>query len=165
MTTIAKAGEAKQAQTPAAESSDVEMARLQAAAQAKDEQAFLAARHAIDWSARPPDDFIRAVRLALMAGAYLAARNLATEGAAQHPAHAEMQKVARVLAPPKAARSTMPPNPGLRANSDWLRAHADEYRGQWVAVRDGHLLGSAPSLKELKRAVGDTHGVLLTTVY
>jgi len=31
----------------------------------------------------------------------------------------------------------------------WIRDHAQDYRGQWVALDSGKLLGAAPSLREL----------------
>jgi hypothetical protein len=31
----------------------------------------------------------------------------------------------------------------------WIRDHAQNYRGQWVALDNGKLLGAAPSLREL----------------
>jgi hypothetical protein len=31
----------------------------------------------------------------------------------------------------------------------WIRDHAQDYRGQWVALDDGQLLGAAASLREL----------------
>jgi hypothetical protein len=39
------------------------------------------------------------------------------------------------------------------AEFDWLRAHAREYPGQWVALDGGRLLGVAPDLKELLRCL------------
>lgn len=37
------------------------------------------------------------------------------------------------------------------AEFDWLREHAREYAGQWVALDGSRLLGAAPYLKELLR--------------
>jgi hypothetical protein len=31
----------------------------------------------------------------------------------------------------------------------WIRDHAQDYRGQWVALDNGQLLGAAASLREL----------------
>src|SRR6478672_1401696 len=88
---------------------DEKMAALQAAAEAKDEFGFVAARKAIDWAARPAEDFVRAVQWALLAGAFVAARNLAAEGATHYPDHAELQKMAYILAPPTVTISKQPP--------------------------------------------------------
>jgi len=141
------------------------MARLEAATHAGDETAFLDARRAIDWSKRSAKDFSQAVRWALEAGAYRAATLLATEGAERFPRHAELAKMARILAPPKVIRSDLPPDPSIAADMDWLRAHYDEYRGQWIALRNGQLLGTANSLRELADKIGDIRGVLLAPVY
>src|SRR5690242_11563671 len=37
----------------------------------------------------------------------------------------------------------------LNASQQWLHEHAAEYPGQWVAVRDGQLVGVAPTLRHL----------------
>ena len=57
------------------------------------------------------------------------------------------------------------PRPDLRANRDWLMRHGDLYRGQWVALRNGELLGSAPSLQTLVAKIGDTKSILVTKVF
>jgi hypothetical protein len=44
------------------------------------------------------------------------------------------------------------PIPGAR---EWLNEHWGEYWGEWVAVRDGKLLGHASTLAELEEKVGD----------
>jgi hypothetical protein len=141
------------------------MARMESAAATGDERAFLAAKDALDWETRPAEDFLRAVQLALSAGAHMAARNLAAQGAARHPNDANLQKYARILAPPRVLRSDAPPHPGLRANRDWLMTCGDKYRGQWVALHQGTLLGAADSLAALKELIGDTNNILLTKVF
>src|SRR5215208_146746 len=138
--------------------------RLEAAAEAGDECAFLEALESITWYSRPPADFIRAVRLALEAGAHLAARQIALEGAKYYPEDSEIGKYARVLAPPRLVSKNLQPNPARRANREWLKVHGGEYRGQWVAVQDGELRGVAESLRQLIKQVGRTKDVLLTRV-
>jgi hypothetical protein len=144
---------------------DYEMLQLQAAARSGNERAFIAAYHTTDWSRRSADDFLQAIQWALAAGAHLAARNLSTRGADRYPDHDELQKYARVLAPPKIIQRNLPPRPDLRANRDWLMRHGDLYRGQWVALRNGELLGSAPSLQTLVAKIGDTKSILVTKVF
>lgn len=131
------------------------MITLQTAAEAKDEYAFGIALQAMDWAKRPPADFLRAVDLALMAGAYLAARRLATQGASQYPNQPELQQLAQLLAPPQVTAGTGGPQVGVEANRMWLRTHWEEYRGQWVALRYGQLLGVADSLDALVAQVGN----------
>jgi hypothetical protein len=40
---------------------------------------------------------------------------------------------------------------------DWIREHAQEYRGQWVALDEGQLLGAAGSLRELLERIKSLH--------
>lgn len=140
------------------------MALLEGAAESGDESTFLSIEKAIDWSARPPEDLVRGVNLALRVGAFLLARKLSAEGARRYPNHPELQKYARVLAPPKVVRSDLPPTPSVKANRNWLKEHAQSYKGRWVALRDGELKGVADSLDELVEQLGDTKGILLTRV-
>lgn len=142
-----------------------EMAILEAAAELKDERAFLSAKKSINWRERPPEDFIRAVHLALAAGAHLAARHLASQGAQQYPSHAELQKYARVLAPPKLIRRNLPPDPTLGANHNWIKQHGDAYRGKWIALRNGQLLATADSFNALADQFSDPQGILFTPVF
>ena len=45
---------------------------------------------------------------------------------------------------------------------EWLKEHWGEYPGEWVAVRDGKLLGHAATLDELKRQIGSLRVALVT---
>ena len=141
------------------------MAALEMAAIMGNEAAFVQAAGQIDWLACPATDLARAVRLALAAGAHLLARNLATQGAGLYPDHLELQNMAHVLAPPRVVRDDLPPVPSLQADHAWLRTHADEYRGQWVALREGVLLAAAATVRELESCLENTDGVLITKVF
>ncbi|MEI2688312.1 MAG: hypothetical protein V9H69_00805 [Anaerolineae bacterium] len=137
-------------------------ARMEAAAEAGDERGFAAAFKGIDWTRQTPDAIMRAVRLAITADAPLVARKLATEGAQRHPEHAELQKAARILAPPRVIRSDLPPNPGMAHNVRWLKEQGAPYRGSWVALREGQLLAIADSLQALIERVGKHRDILYT---
>lgn len=141
------------------------MASLESAAVAGDERAFLTAKNAIDWEARSAADFLRAVQSALSAGAHMAARNLAAQGAQRFPDHPQLVKFARILAPPRVFRAPAQPNAGVRANRDWMMAYGTHYRGQWVALREGQLLAVGDSLDSVIAQIGGTIGVLFTKVY
>lgn len=138
---------------------------LVAAARYGDERAFVSACNAIDWQIRSADEMAQTIHLALSAGAHLAARDLALQGARRFPDHPEIQRYARVLAPPKVKKSTLPTDSSLIANRDWLATRGHSYRGKWVGLRNGQLLGSASSLAALTKQIGDTKGVLLTRVF
>ncbi len=164
--TIAVASDTDTAFEPAVVlAEDDAMMRLESAAVAGDERAFLAAKDAVDWEARSAADFLRAVQLALSAGAHMAARNLAAQGAQRFPDHSKLEKFARILAPPRVLRTPARPNAGLRANRDWLMTHGTQYRGQWVALCEGQLLGVGDSLDSVITQAGGTDGVLFTKVY
>jgi hypothetical protein len=143
---------------------DFLMALLEEVAEVEDEATFISIGKAIDWSDRSEEDFVRGIKLALKAGAFLFARELSSEGAKRYPEHRELQKSARVLAPPKVIRSDLPSAPSVKANREWLKEHAKDYRGRWVALRNGGLVGVASSFDELVEQVGDTQGILLTKV-
>jgi hypothetical protein len=143
---------------------DSELAQLEAAANARDERALASLVERMDWPARPAEDYVRAVRLALSAGAHLVARRMAVRGHQDHPGDPVLAQMARILAPPKATRLGAPADPILGANRDWFVEHGAEYRGQWVAVKAGRLLGHAPSLAELQEIVPNWREATVTRV-
>jgi len=147
------------------EDSEDVMAALEIAAQTGNETAFVQTASGIDWLQRPAADFVRAVRLALAAGAHLLARKLATQGARLHPDHLELCKMAHILAPPRVVDVDVPASPSVRANQAWLRLHADEYKGQWVALWEGTLLAVGATAREVWDRLESTDGVMLTKVF
>jgi len=58
--------------------------------------------------------------------------------------------------------SHLPPTPSVRANHAWLTAHRHAYKGRWIALRAGELLGVADDLETLVHAIGNIQGILLT---
>jgi len=140
-------------------------ATLEIVAKIEDETAFMRAVERIDWSQRPAVDFVRAVHLALAAGAHLFARNLAAEGARLYPDHLELRKMAHVLAPPRVVDADISPTPSVRANQAWLRDYADGYKGQWVALQEGTLLAAGATAREVWDRVESPDGVMLTKVF
>jgi hypothetical protein len=148
-----------------AHQADQAMAHLADLSNRHDEAGFASALDAMDWSSRPADEVLRAVQLALMTGAFMAARRLSQAGADRYPAHAELQKYARVLAPPKVTRSPGPPDLTLVANHDCMKREADAYRGQWIALRNGELLATAGSFDALADQFPDPHGILMTKIF
>jgi len=144
---------------------DLEMAQLQVAAERGDEAAFIAAKQLVDWSARSAQDFNRAIQCALAAGAFVAARNLAADGATRYPADAELVKAAHILAPPKVTVVHRPPDTTWKANREWILAHRLEYRGQWVALRNGELIAAAKSGRALFEKINHAKDVLVTTIF
>ena len=141
------------------------MARLKRTADAGDERAFLQVENSINWETRSPEDVLQGVQLALAAGAHLAARRIASQGASRFPNDEEIQKYARVLAPPRVVKEEDSTRSDLRANRDWLKVHRNEYQGEWVALHNGELFGTAPTLAELKDHIDGDEGVFFIKVY
>ncbi len=148
------------------------MVRLEEAANRGNETAFLKTLNGISWQDRPALEFVRLIKLAFRAGAFAAARHIATEAMKCHPNAPELQKYVRVLT--SQSRETVKPQSPVntRANRSWLEAHSGEYSGKWVALRNGELLGVADSLTALVEEVGTRHNItfpskeiMLTTGY
>jgi hypothetical protein len=150
-----------------AQPADETMVRLESAAYAKDETAFILARQAIDWSQRPAEDFVHAVDLAFLAGAFVAARNLSAEGAKRFPDNTRLKNLAYILAPPVVRSVPGDGNPTWKANRAWLKAHWNEYKGKWVALYNGQLLAVGNSPAELIQQVGEVKDtdILLTPIW
>jgi hypothetical protein len=130
------------------------LAAMAAATIAQDEDAFLAASRLVDWEQSDAATFETAIHLALAAGAHLAARQLATQGAALHPSAPYLQKAARILAPPQVVSRRPASNHARSTNKLWLAANRERYQDQWVALRQGELLGSNPQLNVLSERFG-----------
>jgi hypothetical protein len=141
------------------------MVRLKRAADAGDERAFLRVENSINWETRLPEDVLYGVQLALAAGAHLAARRIASRGASRFPNDEEIRKYARVLSPPKVVKEEASARSDLRANRDWLQVHRNEYQGKWVALHNGQLFGTAPTLAKLKDYIDSNEGVFFIKVY
>jgi hypothetical protein len=131
-----------------------ELRAMERAAEQTDRQAFARFATTIDWSRHCTTDVTRALDLALALDMTSLARELAHQGRRLFPEDKRLQQALAVLAPP-VVRGTHPAQPlGLTATQRWFKEHAAPYTGQWVAVRGGTLLGSAPTLQELHERIG-----------
>src|SRR5581483_7030486 len=95
----------------------------------------------------------------------LLARRLSAEGHATFPDAALLAKYARILGPSKAIVSNERAKQDWEANCLWLKQNGASYRGQWVALDNGKLVGAAPSPKQLAEEIGDLRNFLLTIAY
>jgi hypothetical protein len=143
---------------------DDEMNRLEKIAANGDERAFVQAAKQVNWASRTPEDYLRGIQYAFRAGAHIYARQLAANGAVRYPEHQELQKYANILAPPTVVKAELPSGASLSKNRDWLQNYRAMYRGQWVALKDGELVGVASTLQDLRDQIGRTKEVLLTKV-
>lgn len=139
---------------------------LETAALAHDVIRFQALVNAIPWANQKPVDIVAAIRFALALEAPLMARQIAEQGIKQYPAHPEIKKMARILAPPTVTATPHSNRIDIKANQLWLKANRENYRLNWVALHNGKLLASAQTFADLTAEVGDIKGksILLTQV-
>lgn len=114
---------------------------------------FMEAIASIDWSSQSPSELREAIDLAFQLGCHSVAIELASEGHKLFPHDLTLERIARVLAPPKLVRTGIPAIPGLRDSVEWFEKHREQYSGKWVAIRNGKLLASADSRAELSRTL------------
>jgi hypothetical protein len=137
---------------------------LEEKARAGNLQEFASLVERIDWSTRGPDELAAAIDLALSRDRAELAVKLAQLGKRLFPHHERIQRAARVLAPPSVRVTRLPRAKGLAASRAWLREQASQYKGQWVAVREGRLLATAESLEALETIVGQGEDAASTIV-
>ncbi|MCL4867492.1 MAG: hypothetical protein KJ063_00860 [Anaerolineae bacterium] len=142
------------------------MALLETAVLAQDGLSFAALVKAIPWSNQTPEELIVAIRMAFALEAPLLARYLAEQGIKYHATHPEIEKIAHILAPPKATTAARSTKLDVKANQLWLRNNREAYQRKWVALHNGELIATAPTFSALAAAVGDIKGkgILLTQV-
>jgi hypothetical protein len=143
-----------------------DIAHLEVTALVGNTRAFENVLDNIKWLNRPASDFIRVIDLALQIGAYTSARRIVELALGHHlPQDETLQRYSAVLAAPVVTQRAVQFDPSIRANRDWLRAHGDEYRGKWIGLRNGDLVGAADSYDTLINMVGDDRNILVTQVY
>lgn len=137
---------------------------LEAAVQAGRADVFVDESNRIDWSQMTADECREAVRLALAVGAHLRARELAALGSERFPRSLDLERMSRVLAPPRVTLAPTRDPEAVQKNRQWLETHAAPYRGNWVALRGGELVASGETLEELTTSVRLTREILVTRV-
>lgn len=139
-----------------------DLSNLRRAAQIGDGAAFLKAYKELSTDVITANNLIQVIRLALETGAILLARDISVQGVKQFPDHSELSKYSRVLAPPKTIEKKNLPVLNQEANRQWLKENGARYYGQWVALRDGVLIGAAEKPVELKLLITDPENTFLT---
>lgn len=146
---------------------DNKVTLLEFAYRSGDARLFLELMDVIDWTNRSVEDFIKTIRFALNLGAHQKARQLAELGGQQFPKNSEMQKYAQILCSSKTIKNQLPTDTDAKADMVWLKEHAKEYRGRWVALRAGALLAAANDYTELLTLLDNPIDIriLITPVY
>lgn len=131
------------------------MERLAEATHAGDARTFARIVRGVDWSTRTPDELYEAITMSLQMMLAWLSIHMAQEGSRLFPDHEGLQRAAYVLAPPRATvEDNDIPLKGVRESNKWMSEHAHEYSGQWIAVNQGKLLGTAPTLPALDEMIG-----------
>ncbi|NTW04154.1 MAG: hypothetical protein HGA19_23265 [Oscillochloris sp.] len=141
---------------------------LGAYTRAQDREGFAAAISRILWKHQPVDAITGAIDLALSLDLPKQAAAVARAGLTRFPDDPRFRQAARVLEPPVVRSTPAPHAGGLSASQGWLRDHAAPYRGQWVVVREGQLLGAAPDLGSLRTLIereNDPATTIITRVW
>lgn len=106
------------------------------------------------------------VKAAFKVGDLGTARAALELGRSWYPDATELQALARILRPPKVLGSAAPVLVSESAASrQWLEQNAEAHHGDWVAIFNGELLGSGPSLDQVRDQAGPfPKGTLVATV-
>jgi len=110
-----------------------------------------------------PAEELRRLQALVEDGRVEAARTLVTELAARCPESEGVRQWARVLAPPRIVGAQPASGSGLEAERRWLRAHAAEYPGCWLALDGDRLIAADADLKNVRSSLDHEglSGVLL----
>lgn len=147
-------------QTSVAALNDTDLQRLQIVYQQVTEHSassmdFARAVAKIDWTTKPAEVLEPAINMAIALDGITIARQLAQIGRDRFPDDTRLSGLWRVLQPPRVIETNRPPKKGLSASIEWLQHHANEYRGYWVALVEGRLVGTDISRAALIEKLGD----------
>ncbi len=96
-----------------------------------------------------PPSYSDRIRELVAEGEILEAQKLLAEALAQAESSEDLSHWERLLRPTKTFKVGGAKAPDPAPDIQWLYEHSKEYDGQWVALRNGELLTSASSLKEV----------------
>lgn len=128
-------------------------AHLEAYARAHDYRAYKAEVANVHWACHAPTALVRTITLTLSHEWLTLAETLIKQGREIFPHDPTIGRIARTLAPSSITVVPGAAPQGLAASRMWLRTYATDYRGAWVAVYNGQLLGAAPSLEALRATI------------
>lgn len=98
------------------------------------------------------------VRELLETGDVDAARALVARLSSICPDNERVRHYARVLAPPEVL-GYGPPSRSYQPERDWLKAHAAEHPGRWLAIHCDQLVAASTELSEVLAVLRHTPGI------
>ena len=81
------------------------------------------------------------------------ARKLLAEALERGEQEEELPLLQRVLGPAKFLRFVDEREPDRTPEFQWLKTHSKDYRGQWVALAEDHLLAHSAEIQDVHDAV------------
>lgn len=132
----------------------IDLTFLRNAAETKDCREFARIVRTVNWSHYPPAELTHAIDLALALDMVQLAKELAQEGRKLFPRNERIQRAADSLLPSFFMRTRPSEITDVESSQHWLKHHASHYRGQWVAVHAGILVGAAPTVEALYQQIG-----------
>lgn len=111
-----------------------------------------------------PEQYITAINRALSRNNFHQAADLAGEAFKCYPNSDKIKPYMQLFGPRPVDFHRLPPNPEMSLNFNWVVQNRQGYRGRWVALKAGNLVGDAASLDELKKQLGDRINFLFCTV-
>jgi hypothetical protein len=107
------------------------------------------------------------LRSLLQAGCVAEARTRIAGLSPELRAHSTFARWLKALQPPQVRVVARASTGSVEKNAAWLRSHADEHDGRWIALREGVLLGSHPNHVALHRELeqrGELHGAIFVRI-
>jgi len=104
-------------------------------------------------SQAPAERMAREIRTLVETGQIQRARTLLSGLGDDLSSHPSILPWRATLKAPEARAEGTSTGESAADNIDWLHRHAAEYLGQWVALRDGKLVGHAPDRRTLVRSL------------
>lgn len=107
-------------------------------------------KRALEVARNESEPYVRRIRALLELADLRGARKLLAEAQERGSSEPELEKLEKLLAPPT-YKLTPVRDFDRSAEMQWLKDHAKNYRGHWVAVLGSELLSHAPELSDLLR--------------
>lgn len=102
----------------------------------------------------PAETFLLAAKVAFAHGERDLCRQTLADARTLHPDDEPLRTLAEIVAPPVVRVSDVRSDAAARdASLKWADEHAGAYRGQWLVMRAGTLVGAAPRLADLRHLV------------
>lgn len=129
---------------------DTLMESLAEAAKVYDNDTFIELIRDVDWSQRTIEELYQTSKLALKMGMSLLTKKLVKKGMELAPDHAEFQRLHNLFFPKNPSRRVKgTPIKGFKESVEWLEKNAHMYRGKWIGVNQGKLVGVTDTYEEL----------------